>query len=331
MPYFYMPQKQELTQRSTKADLFKAYQAMKEKVEGAEKNQLPLAQQMEIKKEEEKILEKTESLLPQNLDENISSLNKKVQETLNSLRDKLIGESGKLGELRKAIAIETKRLEETRNVKLADDTLQTLIADYEIKQKELEKRRAEMELSLNEEMEQKRKIWEREQEEYKYNLKLERKKEEDAYGLEQTKKKAAWQEETNKKEAELNGREEDLNKRTGEMENMKTQIESFPAKLESAIEKAKKEQTAILQKDFDAQKQITESKWLSEKNMLEAKIENLQEIMKNQNTEIASLKKSLSDANQRAQNLATTIVENASGGRQMRQNEEREKEAKREE
>ncbi|MFH1030253.1 MAG: hypothetical protein V1770_03270 [bacterium] len=325
-----MSQKQEITQRSAKADLFKAYQEMKEKVEGAEKNQLPLAQQMEIKKEEEKVLEKTESLIPQNLDDNISSLNKKVQETLNGLRDKLVTESEKLGELRKAIAIETKRLEETRNVKLADDTLQTLIADYELKQKELEKRRVATESSLSEEIESKRKTWEREQEEYKYNLKIERKKEEDAYGMEQAKKKLAWQEEINKKETELNEHEESLNTRAEELENMKAQIELFPAKLESAVEKTKKDQTTILQKDFDAQKQISESKWLSEKNLLEAKIDNLQEIMRNQNMEITSLKKSLYEANQRAQNLATTIVENASGGK-MRQNEERDKEARKEE
>lgn len=330
MPYFYMSQKQEITQRSAKADLFKAYQEMKEKVEGAEKNQLPLVQQLEIKKEEEKVLEKTESLIPQNLDDNISSLNKKVQETLNGLRDKLVSESEKLGELRKAIAIETKRLEETRNVKLADDTLQTLIADYELKQRELEKRRVEMETTLNDEIEHRKKAWEREQEEYKYSLKIERKKEEDAYGLDQAKKKATWQEEINKKEAELNEREESLNSRTEEMENMKMQIDAFPAKLESAIEKTKKEQNMILQKDFDVQKQISESRWSSEKNMLEAKIDNLQEIMRNQNMEITSLKKSLYEANQRAQNLATTIVENASGGK-MRQSEERDKEARKEE
>lgn len=323
-----MIQKQEISQRSTKADLFKAYQEMREKADSLNENQLPLSQQLEIKKQEEKILEKTANLLPQNLDENISALNKKVQETLNSLRDKLISESEKLGELRQAIAIETKRLAEAHNIKLANDTLETLIADYELKQKELSKRLVETELSLNEEIEQKRKIWEREQEEYKYNLKIERKKEDDLQEMERVKKKAVWQEEIDKKANELKEQAENLNKRLAEFENMKAEISGFSAKLESAVEKTKKEQAVIWQKDFAIQKQLAEQQRDSEKNILEAKIDNLQEILKNYNVEIASLKKSLSEANQRAQNLATAIVENASG-RPTKPSEDKEKEDKR--
>lgn len=313
-----MTQQQIITQRSTKADLFNAYQEMKEKVEISQKNQLPLPQQAEIKKEEEKILQKTENLLPQNLEDDISSLHKKVQGTLNGLRDKLVQESEKLGELRKAIEIETKRLEEVYDIKLANDTLQTLIADYEIKQKELEKRKTGEEALITDEMEQNRKAWEREKEEYKYNLKIERQKEEDIYSIEQNKKRLEWQDAMNKKEAELNEKEEGLNNRTEQIENMKAQIDEFPKKIEAAVENAKKEKEANLQKDFNVQRQIAESQWNSEKNMFEVRIDNSQEIIKNQNTEIASLKKSLYEANQRAQSLATTIVENASG-RQLKQ------------
>lgn len=315
-------QKQVITERSTKADLFRAYQEMKEKIESLAENQLPLSQQTEIKKEEENILAKTANLLPQNLDENIAALNKKVQEALNSLRDKLIGESEKLSQLRQAIAIETKRLEEARNIKLADDTLQTLIAEYELKEKELDKRLKEAELSLNEEAEQKIKSREREQEEYKYNLKIERKRDDDLHELERAKKQTLWQEAIDKKENELKAREENLSQRSKELDNLKAEIGGFAAKLESAMEKAKKEQAIILQKDFAVQKQLTEQQRDSEKHILEAKIENLQEILKNQNLEIASLKKSLAEANQRAQNLATAIVENASG-RPAKPNEEK--------
>ncbi|MFH1564780.1 MAG: hypothetical protein ABIC82_02940 [bacterium] len=323
-----MAQKQPITQRSTKTDLFNAYQEMKEKVEMSQKNQLPLPQQAEIKKEEEKILQKTENLLPQNLEDDISSLHKKIQETFNGLKDNLVQESGKLKELRSAIEIETKRLEETHNIKLANDTLQTLIADYETKQKELEKRKIQEETSITDEMEQQKKAWEREKEEYKYNLKIERQKEEDAYNIEQNRKKSEWQDAMNKKESELNEREEEgLNSRTEQIENMKAQIDEFPKKIETAIENAKKEKEMSLQKDFDVQKQIAESRWNSEKNMFEVRINNSQEIIKNQNAEIMSLKKSLYEANQRAQSLATTIVENASGGKVKQGGSEEERKA----
>ena len=56
----------------------------------------------------------------------------------------------------------------------------------------------------------------------------------------------------------------------------------------------------------------------------------MQEILKNQNVEMVSLKKSLFEANQKAQNLATTIVENASIS-QIKQKSEQERETRDEE
>jgi len=317
----------EISMKSTKAELFQAYGEMKQKFEQSQNDQLPLAQQAVIKKEENRILGKTAAYVPENLENEINSLKKKIQANLEGTQEQLIAEGKKLGDIRKAIEIESKRLEEIYNIKLASDTLQTLISDYDAKLKELEKKKSEEENLLQEEISNQKKQWEREQEDHKYNLKIERKKEHDQYEIEQVKKRAQWQESVNKKEVELEEREKELNNRAEEIENMKKQIAEFPKKIEAAVSEAKQKAEKIMQKNFDVQSQILEQKRKAEKDVLEAKINNLQEVAKSQAAEIGILKKSLSEANQRAQDLATTIVENASGNKKLQELFQKEKES----
>jgi len=314
-----MPKSDDVTLKSTKADLFKAYQEMKENFDNAKKEQLPLPQQEAQKKEEDKIVEKTATFVPETAENEIISLRKKIHSNLEEVKDQLIQESGKLQDVRKAVKIEKQRLQEVYNIELANDALQTLIADYSSKEKELELRRQNEESALNEEMNNRRKNWEREQEEYKYNLKIERKKEENEYEMAQAKKQAEWQENINRKEEELNEREDSLNKRTEDIEQMKQKIEAFPDKLEGAVHSAVKGKEHSLRKEFDTEKQIKDQKYSSEKEMLESRIGSLQETIKNQTDEVVSLKKALAESNQRAQDLATTMVENASAGLRQQQ------------
>ncbi len=303
----------EITAKNTKAELFKAYQEMKETFEQTQKDQLPLPQLDSLKREEAKILEKTKNILPEKLEDDIVSLNKKVQANLAEMRNELIEESKKLSEIRKAIEIESKRLEEVYSIKLTENTLQTLIADFEAKKEEMEKKRKLEENSLEEEMVLSKKIRERDEEEYAYQLKTERKKEQYEYESAQAKKRAEATEKINEKTAELDEREQSINNRLEDIENMKKEIENFPKKLEAAIKEARQEAQKELEKDFAVQKKITESQWSTEKKIFENGIIGLQETAKNQAFEISSLKKSLVEANQRAQNLAIAIVQNTTG------------------
>lgn len=160
-----------------------------------------------------------------------------------------------------------------------------------------------------------KKIRERDEEEYLYQLKTERKKEQDEYELIQAKKRAEAAEKIIKKVAELDEREKSINNRLEDIENMKKEVEGFPKKLEAAGKEAGQEARKELEKDFAIQKKITEAQWTAEKKIFENKIIGLQETTKNQASEIANLKKSLVEANQRAQNLAIAIVQNTTGSK----------------
>lgn len=302
----------DITSKNTKAEILDAFEEMKLKFKQSEKQKLNSSQNEIKQKEDNKTIEKSKTYTPNNLENEIILLRKRIQNSLDNTMNKLNEESGKLQTLRKAIYIENKKLEEIYNIQLAADSLKILISDYEAKQKEFSYNKAKQEKQFEEESSQKRKNWEREQEEYKYNLTLEREREQETYETEQARKESEWEKKTTKKETEINEREQKLATQEQEIIEMRAKIERFPKKLESIIHETKRRKEKQLRVEFRHEKELLEQKWVAQKGVLEVKINNLESIIEGHTTNINSLKNALTEANEKAQNLAVTVVEGAS-------------------
>lgn len=313
-----MPIQKELTLKSTKAEMMQAFEEMKEKYKRLEKEKLAPEQEKAVKKEEEKVIEKTSAYSPESLETEIIGLRKKVFSYFDGTINQLSSEAETLHNLRQAVQIESKKLEELYNIQLAAGALNGLIADFEIKERELKDKAAADEADLQKDMAAKKREWEREKEEYKYGLNRERRIEEEEYEMKQAQKRIDWEEKVKQKEAELSEREKAIAAQEAENADMKSRIESFPEKMEKAIEEAKTALERGLKREFDHERQLAEQKETAAVNVLEVKNNNLQETINNQNQEIKSLKDNLNKANQQAQNLATAIVEGASKTNQLR-------------
>lgn len=307
-----------ITVKSTKAELFAAYGDMRAKYDALQRQGVAPGQQATQRKLEDAVVKKTEIVTPASVEESVIVLRKRLQDHLEDILGQLNTETRTLSELREAITIATKRLEEIHQVQLAADTLQILFSDYDLKEKELTEKYKTMENALQEEMIWKRKDWEREQEEYQYNLKIERRKEQDAHELELAKKRLAWEEEVNQREAQLVEREEILRKQEEETNLIKQELTLLSAQKEQAVVVAKQEVEEMLRKEFAAEKQLSEQVANSESELLGVKVRNLEDIIKNQMTEIKSLKESLAMANQQAQTLAAKVIEGMSTMKQIR-------------
>lgn len=318
-----MPNINDITSKNTKAEIVAAFEEMRQKFKQSEKNKLQSPQAEVKRKEESKIVEKSKSYTPENLDNEILLLRKKIQTHLDYTLVKLTEESKKLHTIRTATEIETRKLQEIYNIELASDTLRILITDYEIKQKEFDNLKFSSHSELDEEISSKRKEWTREQEEYEYNLKTQREREEGAYESEHARKKYEWEERVNKKEAELHDRELIVASQEQETSEMRAKIERFPKKIELIISDTKQKKEKQLKLEFSHERALLEQKWLAEKGICEVNISNLQGIIKNQELEVVSLKQALTEANQKAQSLAVTVVEGASLIKQKKENEEK--------
>jgi hypothetical protein len=302
----------EINPKSTKAEIIKAFEDAKARFKQLEKEKINQARDQVAAKKEEEILKKTEQADPDNLENNIIELRKKIQKRLDEIAGQLAAEGENLMDLRAAAKIEKKKLEEIYNIQLAADSLKILINEYESKEKELKERHASEEAALKNEIASKKQEWEREQDEYIYNLKLDRHRESETYNSEQAKKKKEWQDFVDEKEAELKSREDFLAKQEAEIIEMRRQIEKFPAKLEKETAEAKQKTEEYLHHEFAHEKRLLEQSWLAEKGIFEVRIKSLQNTIDGQNSEIRSLKENLKDSNERAQNLAVTVVEGAS-------------------
>lgn len=298
--------------KSTKAELFKAYDAMREEYAALKQNELHPTAQAAQKKEENTLLQKTAQVSPATIEQDVVALRKKMNVALDDMLQQLHTAATTAQDLRQAIDVEKRYLEEARQMKLADDTLQVLIAEYDAKKKEFELSRTIAVQRDAEESEKKKKEREREEEEYVYALKLRRRKAEDAYEAEQMKQRAQEDVEREEKQKQLLMREEKVQQQQQEFLQLTQRVEAFPEQQETAVRQAKTELETALRKDFDVEKQLSEQRWKTEKAMFDAKVAGLQEAMTHQTEEVASLKKALEQASQHAQSLATTVVESVS-------------------
>jgi hypothetical protein len=294
---------QEISAKSTKAQILAAYDELLKKVQNA-KAEVP--KQVQEEKQREEKISKAAKVSENGIVSEITSLKSRVSSSLDDIGKKLLDEFKKLEEIREAITVEKKNLEDLYSLTATTDSLAAMLlaqkeekekfeeeikaakAAFESEMKELrEKWRIEKEKQLNDEKEydeQLKKTRKREEEEYQYKLKIERQKNSDEYVAKKTKlenelaeKKAAFEQEMSTREANVKSAEQEL-------EGLRKSNEEFPAKLEKAIAGKEKEVTSHLKTQFHF-----ESKLLAKQNEGELKL---------RDQTIASLKEKIAEMQQ---------------------------------
>lgn len=270
--------------RQTKTEILEEYNKLLEKYD-----ELKMTSKVLSEPQNMELLEKVRDYTVDNLTKSTADLKNNLNTTLNELSGKLFSEAQKFGEIQKAIELSKKNLELNYNIQIAAETLTNLIEDYGKKKTE-----------LTEETENKRRDWSREQEEYEYNVKLQRKRGDELY-----------REERIKQEKELEERENILENREKEFIEMKKQVEEFPQKLDKLVLQKEKEIEKHFETEFQRKAELIKKDWDSQKNIYEMKLDNLEEYVKRQNSEITSLKQDTERANKKAQELAVKLIESS--------------------
>lgn len=301
---------EQITEKSKKNEILAAYADLIKKLEERERDRgsiLPVHD--EKKKQIEAIVKKTEnystsSVLKEIEDckKNFTDKSDRLQENLTtalrSLAEELEAELNKLQEIRSAISTEEQKLENLYGIKNTAISLQDFLQFQEEQKK-----------AWNLEREEHEKIEQREEEEYHYNVKLKRKKEQDEYAEEQSKIKALFEEAMQDKKEEIEQQEKLLQAQLNELEELR----KFQKQAEIVKEKAVKEnlerQQKDLQKDSETRFALENQKHHAEKDLLEQKVKMLDEQVANYCSEINLLKKELRLANDKAQELALSIIQ----------------------
>ncbi|MEO1299829.1 MAG: hypothetical protein AAFW75_29480 [Cyanobacteria bacterium J06636_16] len=256
------------------------------------------------------------------------------------LSEQLTSEVLKLQEIQGAVAEEAEQLETLHALQVTDDSLNTLIEEYETNSKafheEFEQRQEALELevfeadktweqaqeehrrAVKERNEQQAKLRQRDTQEYTYDLTLQRKLSDEDY--EQIQKQSyqeleVFQEAQKKQWIE---RESAIAEREQEFEDLQLKVESLPEKLEKSIKKAKEEGKGIAQHQAKIKSDLVAQEVAGQKRAYELRIESLQDKIRTQDSRIENLADQLDAALQQVQDLAVKAIEGASNLNSLR-------------
>ncbi len=152
----------------------------------------------------------------------------------------------------------------------------------------------------------------RDEKEYKYELELQRKLNQDEYDQNKKglyKEIEEFQQEKDKQWAE---REKAIAEREKQYDEAKAKVEAFPKELEAAIKKAKEEGKGIAHHQAKIKADLYAKDVEVQKRLHEQKIQSLDETIRNQEARIQSLSKQLDFALKQVQDLAVKAIEGAS-------------------
>lgn len=153
----------------------------------------------------------------------------------------------------------------------------------------------------------------REEEEYRYNVQLERKKDQDLY---EASKKELEKEISEKKRAvfykELSEREEVIKAQEEEFKTLKTRVDQFPNELENAIKEIEKTTREEVEHYYKHQIELTSKEVEGERKLTQQIITSLQAKIKEQESFIRQLTQKSEDAGVQVQSIALKAIEGAS-------------------
>jgi len=327
-----------LSTKSTKDEMLKAYNDLLSRFQ--EKQEDASERQTEVKRvAEASVVERASNYTVESIIKGLANLNIYVGKALNDLSRELTTEAGKLAEIRDAMAIESKNLEELHDIHLAADTLAGLIKDHQEKKATFESERAEAEQEYNFQMAEKKFEWkkeqeayaaalkdnetrvkkerEREREEYEYSLALARKKEIDAYEAKKIALTKALEDERSMQERELRDREAAIKTQEAEIAELRARASGFPAELTAAVERAENEATSRAESRARQEAQLLAKEVEGDNRVALLKIAALEDVVAKQAAHIEALTKKLDEANAKVEEIAVRAIEGASNARAL--------------
>ncbi len=294
--------------RKTKQDVLEEYEKLKEQFD-----ELKMTAKFVNSSETQGTIDILRGQTKENINKSISDFKRtsaaemseatgKMNAALDDLLVKALDEIEKFNELQKAIEASKKNLSLHYNIQVVAETLENLVVEYENKKKRFEDESQAAKEIFSADVAAKKRDWEREQEEYAYNLKLQRRKESDLY-----------EEEREKQQKESEARESALSVREDEMKKLQAEAADFPKQLEKELAAKEKEVGAALGAEFKNKMELAQKDWTAEKRFYELRKENLENQIKKQDAELSLLKKEAEAANKKAQELAVKVIERGNG------------------
>lgn len=294
----------EVSAKSTKEQILAAYNEALTKLT---EKQLSTPQEQKKQEEEQNIGKKTASNSPDSILTDLSNLKSKTIKQIDGLSEQLLSEFQKLANLREAITIEQKHLEELYHINETANTLSALLqTQAEQKQQfkldmEQTKQNFEQEMisqksqwqeqksKLEQEYKERKDLLEktrkRDEEEYIYALELNRRKEIDEYND----KRFTMEKELSDLKDNLLKREVNLVEKEKNSESLRLQVDQIPDKIKAAVESSEESLGAKMIEQYEFTTKLKQQEYDGILKLKEQSINYLEEKITKQEAMIKEL------------------------------------------
>ncbi|AFZ15349.1 hypothetical protein Cri9333_4569 [Crinalium epipsammum PCC 9333] len=253
---------------------------------------------------------------------------------VNGLSTRLTTETTKLDELKKAIAVETRHLDELKQTRVVADALHILTQEHQENLRLLEERLQRDRESLEKDLTETRKTWQREQEEFDIALNesnevlsRERQRQEADYEyeivrsrkiatdeFEETKRQIEQeiQQTTQTKEKQWTERERILSDNQALLAEYQNKIATIPTELEEAIKKSREEGIREANQEAKVKADLFEKEWESSKQGYDLQIQALEAKIQRQTEQISEISTQLQTTLRQSQDLSMRAFQSSS-------------------
>lgn len=313
--------------RRSKAEVQEEFELIKEEIAESNSYGGSKADEM-LKQKEAEVCESVKDVAVEGVFRKFADLNGEISKTLSNLSEKIIAEINLLSNLRQAVAIQTKELENLHKLDVAQNSLDQLIEEYtqqkEAFESEIEATRQrwteETQSHLRETKEAEeslKKLRQREGEEYEYKKNLERKKAQDKYEEELRLREKQNRESQENLEKSWQIREATLKAQEEEVSLLRKTVDEFPLRLKKEVEKTAEESIKQTEQKLSQEILLLKRDNESEKKMSELKIKTLEETIARQIMQVDALQTQVDEAKKQVQDIAVKAIEGASGAKAL--------------
>lgn len=260
----------------------------------------------------------------------IAAVNVDISKAFANIQNETNTAIAELNTIREAIAVAKEELEDLHGKDIAASSIAELVDSFEKKKTELELELASKKASIKDSIEAQEIVWQRDQEDkerirtkadddYTYNLGLKRRREDDQ--RQETLRRQDLENKLNQEKLERiwSAREEELLSKKEEFDRLRAEVELFPAKIKSEVDAKVSIATNSLKKDLNHTSQLREMEFNSQISKLDSDVNHLSSKNTEKDDQISKLQNSLSNAEEKVQQLAVKALEAQSGQEALKQ------------
>lgn len=324
---------QSISMSNTKKEMLAAYQELVEKLE--QERQIKQKPEEKIKEREKKqVVQTAEEWSSAGVTQKIGDLKVEVGRLISSLSDQIESYVAQFNHLKQAVEAKESELHEIYEIQKQASSLRALIEAQNQRRQEFEQEMQERKEASEDEISRTRDAWEQEKKLHEAEVKerdaqdakrREREKEEYVYAFkrEQQLARDKFEDQKAKQERELALKKEEVEKdlaereavikeREASVDELQQRIDALEAEKKKAVEQAIKETTERLQGEFKTKEEFLKKEFSGEKNVLDTRIQSLEQTVKEQREHIDSLSKQLDKAAGQVQDIAVRAIEGSS-------------------